>query len=672
MAKLNDLIVTIGARTREFDKKLGQSIRKLQRFGSSTKRIGKNMTQAITMPIIGIGAAALKSAADLEAMEASFVSLTGGAKGAADMMANLNQFAANTPFQIEDIANSAKQLLASGTDISQVNNQLQFLGDIAATSGKPINELAAIFAKVNAKGKVELESLNQLAERGIPIFTALSEATGLPADKLGAGAVSVDQFNEVLKSMAESGGFAEGAMLRLSQTASGKFSTALDNLKQAGASLAESFLPAVKEALDKFTEFAKKITALSPENKKLALTIAGIAAALGPILVVLPSIVQSFMLLASPTGLIIAGVTTLVGLIGMFGSSAKDAQDEVDKLKEKIKDLSVEQSKRLAATELEALQKELREEQRIYEALKNQTLAGDAVDQKIHYQTLSRHKLKIDGLNESIKAIKHEISNKEMAAEADKRLAMFAEKAEQQTKKKSAAVSDFTTKIGFLLTSLNQVKSAPKVGDLLGQLTATEVGPQTGDLLGQLGAASFEVQIQKAEEAHTQATEQMKANNEALRNSYIAMANKLSGTFSSLFSGLLAGTQTFGEFMKKTITDLLIKLASMVAAFAVLNVLTGGAGTVGGQTLKQFLGGGFGFGLPMMAEGGIVSGKTALIAGEYAGAKSNPEVIAPLDKLQSLLGNAGGQVQVYGTLSGKDILLSSERAGIDRNRVRGF
>lgn len=91
---------------------------------------------------------------------------------------------------------------------------------------------------------------------------------------------------------------------------------------------------------------------------------------------------------------------------------------------------------------------------------------------------------------------------------------------------------------------------------------------------------------------------------------------------------------------------------------------------VGGKTLGQFLGGGFG--LPELASGGIVTGKTALIAGEYAGAKSNPEVIAPLDKLQSMLGGMGGDVRVYGQLSGKDILLSSERAGIDRNRVRGF
>ena len=152
-------------------------------------RMGQDMTRSITLPLLGIGAAAVKSAADLETLETQFVSLTGGAAQASKMVAQLNEFTAATPFQLEEVGNAARQLIASGTAISEVNDQLQFLGDIAATSGSSINDIAAIFAKVNAKGKVELESLNQLAERGIPIFAALAEATGLPAEKLGAGRV---------------------------------------------------------------------------------------------------------------------------------------------------------------------------------------------------------------------------------------------------------------------------------------------------------------------------------------------------------------------------------------------------------------------------------------------------------------------------------------------------
>ena len=52
---------------------------------------------------------------------------------------------------------------------------------------------------------------------------------------------------------------------------------------------------------------------------------------------------------------------------------------------------------------------------------------------------------------------------------------------------------------------------------------------------------------------------------------------------------------------------------------------------------------------------------------------SNPEVIAPLDKLKSMIGiNGGGAVEVFGTISGQDILLSSDRARNNRTRTRGY
>ena len=74
--------------------------------------------------------------------------------------------------------------------------------------------------------------------------------------------------------------------------------------------------------------------------------------------------------------------------------------------------------------------------------------------------------------------------------------------------------------------------------------------------------------------------------------------------------------------------------------------------------------------IPAFKDGGIVSGPTLGLVGEYPGASTNPEVIAPLDKLRSMLG--GQSVMVTGKISGRDILLTSERNAIDRNRVRGF
>ncbi len=73
-------------------------------------------------------------------------------------------------------------------------------------------------------------------------------------------------------------------------------------------------------------------------------------------------------------------------------------------------------------------------------------------------------------------------------------------------------------------------------------------------------------------------------------------------------------------------------------------------------------------GVPALAEGGIVTGPTLALIGE--GRES--EAVIPLSKLPQIAGASGGAVEVYGRLSGQDILLSSEKAGRTRSRYRGF
>jgi hypothetical protein len=94
--------------------------------------------------------------------------------------------------------------------------------------------------------------------------------------------------------------------------------------------------------------------------------------------------------------------------------------------------------------------------------------------------------------------------------------------------------------------------------------------------------------------------------------------------------------------------------------------LASAAGSVVGSLFNKVI--------PPFAEGGMVSGATLAMVGEGPGTSAvNPEVIAPLDKLQGMIGNAGGgQVEVFGRLSGSDILISSDRARGNRNRTRGY
>ena len=242
MAKLKDLKVTIGLSKRGLTKLNAD----LRRTKSNFKRnfgeiagLAKNAALAIGATL-GAGLTAIvKSGAELQTLKVGFRSIMGSAEGAADMVEKLNKFTASTPFRLQEVATSARQLIAVGVGVDDLNDRMGMLGDIAAASGNSISDIAAAFSKVQAKGKVELENLNQLAERGIPIFAELKKVTGDANMEFGAGSVSVEQYNQALANMATEGGFANGAMENLSETVGGRFSTAMDNVTLALGEFAE-------------------------------------------------------------------------------------------------------------------------------------------------------------------------------------------------------------------------------------------------------------------------------------------------------------------------------------------------------------------------------------------------------------------------------------------------
>jgi hypothetical protein len=176
-------------------------------------------------------------------------------------------------------------------------------------------------------------------------------------------------------------------------------------------------------------------------------------------------------------------------------------------------------------------------------------------------------------------------------------------------------------------------------------------------------------------------------------NDMVAVSVDLAGQASNAFIGLgealagvATGTMNMGQFMASMLTNLADMLAQIGSQFiaagvAAMNfyanlianppaaIAAGIALTVAAGLIKT-LGGKLAAEPPKLAKGGLAYGPTLAVVGDNPGASANPEVIAPLDKLQQMMG--GGNVTVTGRLDGRDILISSERAGFDRNRVRGF
>jgi len=170
-----------------------------------------------------------------------------------------------------------------------------------------------------------------------------------------------------------------------------------------------------------------------------------------------------------------------------------------------------------------------------------------------------------------------------------------------------------------------------------------------------------------------------KSNQTVLAESKAAMAEMLKmgiGIMNALgpaLDMLLEKGASIGEVLSKAFQDVIKKLIKVAIAAAIavalLSLIFPSTVAKAGGAMKMFgnlVGGGMGLGSQLFANGGIVSGPTMGLMGEYPGAKSNPEVVAPLDKLKNLIGgNNGGTLEAR--ISGNDLLILMNKAQRNNN-----
>lgn len=201
------------------------------------------------------------AAAKYEQTAVAFEVLAGGAEKATALLEDLSKFAAETPFQEDELQQSARQLLAFGTAANRVVPTLRSLGDVASGVGMDISELAEIYGKARVQGRIFSEDLNQLTGRGIPVIKALArhfiEAESTIRDMAAEGKITFRDLEAAFTSITAKGGLFAGMMERQSETLAGKWSTLKDNvgiaLRQIGVAIVEGFQ--FKVALDSTNGF---------------------------------------------------------------------------------------------------------------------------------------------------------------------------------------------------------------------------------------------------------------------------------------------------------------------------------------------------------------------------------------------------------------------------------
>lgn len=258
---------TIGLR--KLNRVIGRTVKGLGRVAKAVGKFG-----GVALAGLATGAAlVVKQFSRIEDAQASFTPILGGADKARQAVEALNKTAATTPFQFLELADAAQQLFPiMGADIDNVIATIRQMGDVAGGNTQKLQSITRGFTKALLKGKTDLESLNIIAEAGVPIFSQLTDQMGLKTPRalfklISAGKVSTKELKKAFRIMTSEGGLFFKAMEIRSKTLSGRFSTLQDNVSLMAAELGEILAPTLKDIIDSLTDAAKAAKAWIKENK---------------------------------------------------------------------------------------------------------------------------------------------------------------------------------------------------------------------------------------------------------------------------------------------------------------------------------------------------------------------------------------------------------------------
>lgn len=206
----------------------------------------ENMSDRVKRSLMGLGMAfSMKGLVSeianvrgqFQQLEVAFNTMLGSADKAEALMAQLVRTAATTPFDLEGVAQGAKQLLAYGMEAEKVNETLIRLGDIAAGLSMPLNDLVYLYGTTMAQGRLYTQDLNQFTGRGIPMIQELAKVFGVAESKVKdlveAGKVGFPEVQKVIENLTGEGSKFGGLMEEQSKTITGQIS----NIEDAIASM---------------------------------------------------------------------------------------------------------------------------------------------------------------------------------------------------------------------------------------------------------------------------------------------------------------------------------------------------------------------------------------------------------------------------------------------------
>jgi tape measure domain-containing protein len=266
----------------------------------------------------------VKMGADLEQSKISFDVLLGSAQKAQIMLAGLNKFANETPYENKPLIDQAKLLLSFGTSAEKILPTLKMLGDIGMGDTNKMQSLTLAYAQMSSAGKLQGQDLLQMVNAGFNPLQELVKMTGKSMGTLRSemekGKLSSALIEKAFEHATSKGGLFFGMMDKMSQTTSGKFSTMVGTLKQTGAEIGLKLLPYANSLMN----FLMPMVDWIAKNADMLLQLTGVAlgayAAFKLITwgIKLWTIAQAILngtMALNPVGLVVIAIAALIAMI---------------------------------------------------------------------------------------------------------------------------------------------------------------------------------------------------------------------------------------------------------------------------------------------------------------------------------------------------------------------
>ena len=726
---LGKLNLKLGIDVSNLEKELGKVERSMSRFGSKMQNVGTTLSQSLTLPIIALGGAALKSFADMERLELGLTAIMGSSKAAEVELQKLRKTAENPGLALPQVVQASSTLQAVGLSADQARETILQFGNATARAGKGavvFDELIFAFSKIQSTGKITQESLNQIAERLPGFSTLLQETFGAStAEGINATGISAVNFS---KQTVEA--------LATLERAKGGLGNAFDNLKDnVTASLAE-LGKTINESLkleevfikvsEKIQMLVDKFKALTPEQQENIVKFGLIAAAIGPVILIIGQFATSISAIIGLTRTLIATFTVLtgglylvvaaIGALVVYYATTDEGQKSLSKTGKLLSE-SFDRIKKAFSKTLELLSKL----QPLFDLLllvfgKIAVFTFEVVLSQIN-AVLKFINFVYDGavgLLETLKLInKQKVEPKiEMGfggGSAGKPSGAGGswgdEKKKTTTTTESPEVAAMKAKIKALEDSLKNSTKTKTTTEPKGNTTLDAIKEmQTNKSMMQFEMLNVNTLptldlIPKKLESITAANEKLKETNLALANSFEAIKHRVTSVevaLTPMQNILVAATDAFANMAMQGETDMKkLGSAAMQAARMVISayIKEGVAGIIKGilgGPLGKTLGpgalavaGAAGAGAavlfntllnkvspPKLAKGGLAYGPTMAMVGDNKSARVDPEVIAPLSKLKGMLDGGGSPYILSTRVSGADLIVIMEKARNVNTRIR--